>query len=123
MKYYSAIYLHSTNQYIAIIDENNVPVLQKRFPNRLEDALAAFEPYKDNIVGIAVESTYNWYWLVDGLIDNGYTLHLVNTAAVKSYSGLKHADDKSDANWLAHLLLLGILPTGYIYPKEQRYIQ
>lgn len=123
MKYYSAIDLHSTNQFIVVIDENNVPVLEKRCPNKLESALMALEPYKDSLVGVAVESTYNWYWLVDGLIDNGFTLHLVNTTAVKSYSGLKHGDDKSDANWLAHLLLLGILPTGYIYPKAQRFVR
>jgi hypothetical protein len=44
----------------------------------------------------------------------------VNTAAVKQYEGLKHVDDRYDAFWLAHLMRLGILPTGYIYPKEQR---
>jgi hypothetical protein len=22
-----------------------------------------------------IESTYNWYWLVDGLMDQGYTVH------------------------------------------------
>jgi len=25
-----------------------------------------------------VESTFNWYWLVDGLMDNGYRVHLAN---------------------------------------------
>lgn len=42
--------------------------------------------------------------------------------AVQQYSGLKHTDDQSDAFWLAHLMRLGILPTGYIYPKEQRAV-
>jgi len=74
MKYYSAIDLHSTNQYIVVIDENNVPILEHYFPNRLEDSLSALSPFKDSLVGIAVESTYNWYWLVDGLIDNGNAL-------------------------------------------------
>ena len=40
--------------------------------------------------GVAVESTFNWYWLVDGLQAAGFTVHLVNTAAVKQYHGLKH---------------------------------
>ena len=66
--------------------------------------------------GVAVESTYNWYWLVDGLQAAGFTVHLVNTAAVKQYDGLKHGGDFSDARHLAHLLRLGILPVGYIYP-------
>jgi transposase len=70
-----------------------------------------------------VESTYNWYWLVDGLMAAGYRVHLVNTAAVKQYEGLKYTDDDSDAFWLAHLLRLGILPTGHIYPKESRGVR
>ena len=72
------------------------------------------------MTGIAVESPFNWYWLVDGLMAAGYKLHLVNTAAVKQYEGLKHGDDEHDARHLAHLLRLGLLPVGYIYPKERR---
>jgi hypothetical protein len=48
-----------------------------------------------------VESTYSWYWLVEGLIEAGYQLHLENTEAIRQYSGLKHTDDQSDARWLA----------------------
>jgi hypothetical protein len=59
---------------------------------------------------VAVESTYNWYWLVDGLADHGYPMKLVNTAAVPQYDGLKYSGDESDARHLAHLMRLGILP-------------
>jgi len=61
--------------------------------------------------------------LVDGLIDAGYPVVLVNTAAVKTYEGLKYSNDQHDARWLAHLLRLGILPQGYIYPKEHRPVR
>jgi len=70
-----------------------------------------------------VESTFNWYWLVDGLMAAGFTVHLANTAAIKQYEGLKHSDDEKDAFHLAHLLKLGILPEGYIYPKEERPVR
>jgi transposase len=50
-----------------------------------------------------VESTYNWYWLVDGLMEAGYKVHLANPSAIQQYSGLKHADDKQDAFWLAQI--------------------
>jgi len=70
-----------------------------------------------------VESTYNWYWLVDGFMDAGYRLHLANPAAIQQYSGLKYTDDHSDARWLAHLLRLGVLPEGYMYPKTQRPVR
>jgi transposase len=74
-------------------------------------------------MGVVVESTFNWYWLVDGLMDNGYRVHLANPSAIKQYEGLKHADDVTDAFHLANLLRLGILPEGYIYPKEQRPVR
>jgi transposase len=70
-----------------------------------------------------VESTYNWYWLVDGLMGEGFQVHLANPSAIKQYEGLKSVDDKRSALWLANLLRLGILPTGYIYPKEERPIR
>jgi len=81
------------------------------------------EPFGKNIAGIAVESTYNWYWLVDGLQNDGYTMHLANPSAIQQYEGLKHTDDKWDSYWLAHMLRLGILPQGYIYPKSRRAVR
>jgi len=56
-------------------------------------------------------------------MDAGYRLHLANPAAIQQYSGLKYTDDHSDARWLAHLLRLGVLPEGYIYPKAQRPVR
>jgi transposase len=72
---------------------------------------------------VVVESTYNWYWLVDGLMEADYRVHLANPAAIQQYSGLKYTDDQSDARWLAHLLRLGVLPEGYIYPKAERAVR
>ena len=72
------------------------------------------------LAGVVVESTFNWYWLVDGLQAAGHKVHLANTTAIKKYDGLKHSGDETDARHLAHLLRLGILPTGTILPPEQR---
>src|SRR5215469_7954164 len=52
-----------------------------------------------------------------------YRVHLANPAAMQQYSGLKYTDDDSDARWLAHLLRLGVLPQGYIYPKAARAVR
>lgn len=123
MTLYCGIDLHSNNHVVVVIDENDRRVVEKRVPNSLEQTLALLAPYRQDLVGIAVESTFNWYWLVDGLMDHGYHLHLVNTAAVKQYEGLKHTEDRYDAFHLAHLLRLKILPTGYIYPKERRAVR
>lgn len=71
---------------------------------------------------MVVESTFNWYWLVDGLQAAGFKVHLANTTAIKKYDGLKHSGDETNARYLAHLWRLGILPTGTILPPEQRAV-
>ncbi len=123
MSHYCGIDLHSNNHVVVVIDEEDKRVFEKRISNDLTLTLMALSPYRESLQSIAVESTFNWYWLVDGLQEYGYDLRLVNTAAVKQYDGLKYSDDHHDAFHLAHLMRLGILPTGYIYPKEQRAIR
>jgi len=120
---YAGIDLHSNNNVLVISDQEGQEVYRKRLRNSLEEVARALEPHRESLCGIVVESTYNWYWLVDGLMDAGHTLHLANTGAIQKYSGLKHADDNSDARWLAEMLRLGILPEGYIYPKGDRAVR
>jgi transposase len=123
MKLYGAIDLHSTNNVTVVIDEQDRVVHQKRLPNDLALILNELSVFQSEIEGIVVESTYNWYWLVDGLMEQGYKLHLANTAAIQQYKGLKYTDDHSDARWLAHLLRLGVLPEGHIYPRVDRPVR
>ena len=123
MKLYAAIDLHSTNNVTVVIDELDRVVYQKRLPNDLALILKELSVYQSELQGVVVESTDNWYWLVDGLMAEGYKLHLANTAAIQQYEGLKYTDDHSDARWLAHLLRLGVLPEGYIYPRAERPVR
>ena len=123
MKLYGAIDLHSTNNVTVVIDEQDRVVYQKRLPNDLALILKELSVYQTELQGIVVESTYNWYWLVDGLMGQGYRVHLANTAAIQQYEGLKYTDDHSDARWLAHLLRLGVLPEGHIYPRAERPVR
>ena len=123
MKLYGAIDLHSSNNVTVLIDEQDQVVYRKRLPNELSLITEQLSGYRDRLQGIVVESTYNWYWLVDGLMEHGHRVHLANTAAIQQYEGLKYTDDTSDARWLAHILRLGVLPQGYIYPKEQRAVR
>jgi transposase len=123
MKLYAAIDLHSDNNVTVVIDEHDRVVYQKRLPNDLPMIVEQLSPYRSSLEGIVVESTYNWYWLVDGLMEQGYRMHLANTAAIQQYEGLKYTDDHSDARWLAHILRLGVLPEGYIYPRADRPVR
>jgi transposase len=123
MTVYVGVDLHSNNNYVGIVDQANTVLFKRKLPNNLDTVLSVLEPFRNDVAGIVVESTFNWYWFVDGLMDNNYTVHLANPSAIQQYKGLKSVDDKKSALWLANLLRLGILPTGYIYPKEERPIR
>ena len=117
---YCGIDLHSNNSVVIVSDEEDRVVLSKRLPNDLGQIRAALEPHREDLAGVVIESTYNWYWLVDGLMDTGYQVHLAHPSAIKKYEGLKHSGDFADAAYLAHLLRLGLLAEGYVYPREER---
>lgn len=123
MALYGSVDLHSTNSYVAVSDEADRLVSHKRLPNKLEELERFFEPFKADLSSIALESTYNGYWVMDGLTGLGYNVKLVNTWLMQEYSGLKYTDDKSDCLWLNKMNRLGVLPTGYIYPKEDRAVR
>ena len=114
MALYCGIDLHSTNAYIVVLGDRDEVLVDKRVRNSLEEVLRELEPHRRGLESIAIESTFNWYWLADGLEDHGYRVELANPAAAKQYEGLKHRDDAHDARWIAHMLRLGILPTGSI---------
>jgi transposase len=117
---YCGIDLHSNNSVVIISDEEDRIVFSKRLPNELGQIGAALEPHRKDLAGVVIESTYNWYWLVDGLMATGYQVRLAHPSAIKKYEGLKHSGDFADAAYLAHLLRLGLLAEGYIYPREER---
>lgn len=123
MQLYAGIDLHSNNLVLAVMDGKRRRVLKQRMANDLGLLLKILGPYREQLVAVAVESTYNWYWLVDGLQEAGYKVKLVNTAAIKQYEGLKHSSDEHEAFWIAHLMSLGILPTGSICPADQRAVR
>src|SRR6202521_5318374 len=120
MRKYIGIDLHSNNSAIVVSDEEDRMLLKQRLPNALSEIVSVLAPHREEAVGVVVESTYNWYWLVDGLMDAGYRLHLAHPSAIKKYEGLKYSGDFADAAYLAHLLRLGLLAQGYIYPREER---
>ncbi len=120
---YSGIDLHSNNSVVTVTDETDRVVAEKRIPNDLSRIIQFLLPWREELAGVVVESTYNWYWLVDGLQEAGFVVKLANTGAIKKYDGLKHSGDEADARHLAQLLRLNILPTGFILPPEQRALR
>jgi transposase len=123
MNKFSGIDLHSNNSVVVVSDEADRIVYQRRLPNDPVQIRAALAPHREELVGVVIEATFNWYWLVDDLIEDGYCVHLANPAAIRQYEGLKYSGDFSDAAYLAQLLRLGLLPEGYIYPAQGRQVR
>jgi len=100
MEVYAGIDLHASNSYLAVVDREGKKIFKRRLLNDLSILSHVLEPYKQDMQGIAVESTFNWYWLVDALMEAGYSVHLANPVAIQKYKGMRHSDDSSDALWL-----------------------
>jgi hypothetical protein len=70
MSLYAAIDPHSSDGVIAVIDDHDHVLRRRRIPDELRAVLGELEPVRKELEGVVVESTYNWYWLVDGLIEH-----------------------------------------------------
>ena len=119
----AGIDLHSNTVVIGVVDQAGKRLACRKLECNLQAVDAFLRPYKRRLKSAAVESTYNWYWLVDGLQALGYPVVLANPAKIEQYNGIKHADDRNDAYFLAELQRLNILPTGYIYDAELRPVR
>ncbi len=122
-KVMAGIDLHSNNLVIGIMDLDGKRVASQKLSCKLKEVVEFLSPFKQRLEQVAVESTYNWYWLVDGLQALRYPVVLANPAGMEQYSGIKHADDTNDAFFLAELLRLKILPTGHIYEAQLRPVR
>jgi len=106
--------LHSNNVMIGVVNQDGKRVAHAKLECNLKQVIEFLAPLKPQLQSMAVESTFNWYWLVDGLRSQGYPIDLANPDKIEQYSGIKHADDKDDAFHLADLQRLNILPKAYI---------
>lgn len=122
-KVMAGIDLHSNNVMVGLVDQEGRRLAHQKMECDLKQIVEFLKPYKERIESVAVESTYNWYWLVDGLKAQSFPVVLANPAKIAQYSGIKHADDKNDAFFLAELLRLKILPTGYVYDPILRPVR
>ena len=115
-KLYAGADLHGNNVFLSLIDGGGKEVYRRRVKANLEAVNEALEPYWPRIEAIGVESTFNWYWLVDGLQAQGREVQLGNPAKMTPYEGIKSTDDHTDARWLAEQLRLGVFPGKGVSP-------
>ena len=122
MSFYCGIDLGARESQICVINKRVKKVLELKTPNKLEHIKQLLEPYKADLE-IVVESTFNWYWLVDGLQAAGFKVVLAHTLGLHMITAAKVKTDRRDAFALAKLLLAGMIPKAYIYPAETRPVR
>src|SRR6266480_3772844 len=122
-KLIAGIDLHGNNLVIGLINQDGKRIMHRKLDCELKQVLDFLKPFKTQLQSMAVESTFNWYWLVDGLRAHGYPIDLANPAKIEQYNGIKHADDKDDAYYLAELQRLKILPKGHVYDPQLRPVR
>ena len=115
--------LHSNNLMIGVINQDGKRVAHRKVECDLQEVIDFLEPLKPQLQSMAVESTFNWYWLVDGLRAADYPIDLANPAKIEQYNGLKHANDKDDAFFLAELQRLNILLKAHVYDPQLRPVR
>lgn len=119
MEYYIGCDAHKTYSVFAMMDEKGQIGSIKRVEHDREK-LRTFLETLPQASPIAIESTGNWYWLVDEMEKAGLKPALVNPAKAKLMMGQINKTDKLDAKGLATLTRNGTLPTVWIPPGELR---
>ena len=83
MPLYAGIDFHANNSVVVIRNEQDQMMYHQRLANHLPTILEQLAPYHAEIKGVVVESTSNWYWLVDGLMDADSRVPLAHPTAMK----------------------------------------
>jgi transposase len=122
MAFYCGIDLSARESSLCVIDDNQTIVFEQKMVNQLDRIEHSLRPYKEEL-RIVVESTFNWYWLVDGLQAAGYDVCLAHTLGLQMITGAKVKTDRRDAYALARLLRAGMIPAAFIYPVETRPVR
>lgn len=122
MMFYCGIDLSARDSHLCVLDENLSIQLQQKAANELTGIANLLEPFKPHLQ-IVVESTFNWYWLVDGLTDLGFNVSLAHTLGLSMITAAKVKTDRRDAFTLAKLLRAGVIPKAYIYPASTRPVR
>ena len=122
MRFYCGLDLSARTCQVCVIDEDMTVKVQKKVRNDWPLILELISPYKKRL-SCVVESTFNWYWLVDALQEADFDICLAHTLGLRMITGAKVKTDPRDALKLAKLLRAGMIPKAYIYPRETRPVR
>ena len=122
MKHYAGIDMSSRSCHICVIDDNQHVHIDEKVPNNFPDIWKLLAPF-DGRISAVVEASFNWYWLVDQLIDFDVPITLAHATHIKAITHAKIKTDRRDARWLAELLRVNLIPGSHICPLPLRRLR
>lgn len=105
------------------VDVEGTKPVETRLDNDPSQIKRFFDAFEKQELKIAVESTRNWYWLVDLLQEMGIETVLSNPEQTKAIAHARVKTDKVTAETITHLLRADLLPTCWIPEKAQRNLR
>ena len=91
MAFYCGIDLSARESSLCVIDERLTINMEQKVPNDLARMRQLLQPYNNDGLQIVVESTFNWYWLVDGLQAAGFDICLAHTLGLQLITGARRS--------------------------------
>lgn len=102
--------------------DNNEIYVTKTFDTMTRDLLAMADWLAEHsITHVAMESTGEYWKPVYNILEDQFTLLVVNAHHVKHVPGRK--TDENDAKWLSKLMTHGLLSASFIPPQGQRELR
>jgi len=117
--YYSGIDLHKDMSFITTISPSGQILKQSKLPNTQIAIQNYFSVFNDRHRAV-VESTSNWYWLVDLLNSCNIDVVLAHAKYLKAISYAKVKTDKVDSHTLAQLLRMNLIPPAHQISPQNR---
>ena len=103
--------------------DDQIEILKRaKLQNHPKTLLSFFGQLKDEVT-VAVEATWNWYWLQELFEDHRIPMKLIHPQRAKAIASPRIKTDKIDSEILAHLLKADLLPEAYISTRETRLLR
>jgi transposase len=116
---YIALDAHKRYSFASVEEQTGAILSEARIDHRrgaIAEFLSAWKPG----TSVAVETTGNWYWIVDEIEAAGMVAQLVNARHAKMMLASVNKTDKLDCHGLNRLQRTGTLPTVWIPPAAIR---
>ena len=117
-QYYAGVDLSARSSWICVINEGGEKLASRKVPNDPEKITQVLSRFLPNLSAV-VESTFNWYWIVDVLEDLGADVKLAHPLYIKAIAYAKVKTDQVDAHTLTQLLRLDYIPEAFIPPGRR----